>query len=80
MPVMTIHLEGDAVWPDLHGKPMLTAEIASVCALQGGMSTGAPSVAFRLELEDGQVVVGQTSLRLFLAAADAFRAKYGAAL
>ncbi len=74
---MMIHLEGDGVWKDLHGTPMRTDNIAAVCALKGGMASGAPSVAIRIDLEDGTTVIGQTSMRLFLAAADAFRARYG---
>ena len=43
-----------------------TIEVGS---LAGGMSSGKPSVAFCFELPDGHVVVAETSLELFRAAA-----------
>lgn len=48
-----------------------------ITALAGGMMSGAPSVMLRLDLPDGRTVLAQTSLRLFLAAADMLRARYG---
>jgi hypothetical protein len=41
------------------------------------MVSGKPSIAIRLDLDDGSSVVAETSLALFLMAADAFKAKYG---
>ena len=76
---MKIHLDGDGIWPDLVEKQVREGEI-EVAALQGGLKSGLPSVAIRLDLEDGSVVFAQTSMRLFLAAADAFRARYGSQL
>lgn len=46
-------------------------------ALTGGMASGAPSVAFCFELPDGQVVIAETSMALFLTAGDALKARYG---
>jgi hypothetical protein len=40
------------------------------------MKTGNPSVAFLVQIDDGQALLGETSLRLFLTAAKMFRAKY----
>lgn len=54
----------------------LTNEI-EVGALAGGMESGAPSAAFCFTLPDGRVVLAETSLALFLTAADALKAKYG---
>ena len=77
---LRIHLDGDGVWPDLkdrdiiHLKDVGTIEIA---ALSRGMTSGRPSIAFRLSLPDGKVVFAETSLRLFLAAARALAARYG---
>lgn len=48
-----------------------------VGALAGGMASGRASVAFCFTLPDGRVVVAETSLALFLLAADALRARYG---
>ncbi len=48
-----------------------------VAALQGGTKGGPPSVAFRIDLEDGHTVIAETSLKLLLTASDLFRARYG---
>lgn len=40
-----------------------------------GMVSRLPSIAIRIDLPDGNTVIAETSLALFLAAADAFRAK-----
>ncbi|RPI99132.1 MAG: hypothetical protein EHM36_16475 [Deltaproteobacteria bacterium] len=74
---MTVILDGCGCWPDLQGKKIIRATRIQVAALQGGMKTGAPSVAFRIDLEDGQTVIAETSLKLLLTASDLFRAKYG---
>lgn len=78
MPVMRIILDGDNAWPDLMDKPVIhTTEEIGVTALAGGMESGLPSVAFRITLPDGQTVVAETSLALFLTAGDAFKDRYG---
>jgi hypothetical protein len=41
------------------------------------MKGGAPSVAFRIDLEDGRTVIAETSLKLLLTASDLFKARYG---
>lgn len=48
-----------------------------VGALAGGMQSGDPSAAFCFRLPDHRVVLVETSLRLFLTAADALKARYG---
>lgn len=45
--------------------------------LPRGTTSGKPSVMFCAELEDGQVLVAETTLSLFLTAADGLRAVYG---
>jgi hypothetical protein len=82
MPSIALNLVGDGdadgVWPDLADKTVhhVTSPIG-IGALRGGMQSGAPSVAMRLELDDGSVVLAETSLVLFLSAADALRARFG---
>jgi hypothetical protein len=44
------------------------------------MSSGKPSVSIMFELPDGKIVFAETSLALFLAAAQTFAAKQGIAL
>lgn len=85
MPAMNIHLSGkgpNEEWPDLAekfktGKAQHIESDIGVTAIAGGMASGAPSVALRFELADGTTVVAETSLALFLTAADAMKARYG---
>ena len=77
MIVMGVILDGDGCWPDIQDNKIIRAVGLQVAALQGGMKGGAPSVAFRIDLEDGQTVIAETSLKLLLAASDLFRARYG---
>lgn len=77
---MVINLQGDRAWPDLAGKPVVHlgggAPPIKAVVLDGGMVSGRPSVAIRLELPDGQTVIAETSARLFCAAARAIQARY----
>jgi hypothetical protein len=77
MIVMSVILDGDGCWPDLQDKKIIRAIGLEVAALQGGTKGGSPSVAFRIDLEDGQTVIAETSLRLLLTASDLFKARYG---
>ncbi len=77
MIVMNVILEGDGCWPDLQDNKIIRAIGLQVAALRGGMKEGSPSVAFRIDLEDGRTVIAETSLKLLLTASDLFRAKYG---
>lgn len=82
MPSLTLHMVGEGAFQplrDQHGPPI---EIAGetpihVGVLDGGMVSGKPSIAFGFVLPDGHWVFAQTSMALFLTAADAFRARYG---
>jgi hypothetical protein len=77
---MRIILDGDNAWPDLVGKRVHHigggGEI-QVAGLEGGMQSGLPSVTIRIDLPNGEVVLAETSMRLFLNAAKAFMARYG---
>jgi hypothetical protein len=78
----SIRLELDEpAWPDLAGmqdRLVHTTEPLRLTILDGGMTSGLPSVAIRLDLPDGKVVIAETSLQLFLTAADALKTtKYG---
>lgn len=82
MPVLRIIMDGDNCWPDLrpgNGGPTIAAHVKGfeVAALAGGMSSGKPSVMLRIDLPSGEAVLAETSLALFLSAADAFKARYG---
>ena len=77
---MSILLDGDNAWPDLkdlpEGKLLHTKGIAAVALLDGGMTSGRPSVAVRIDLPDGSVVIAETSARLFVTAGRAFMARH----
>lgn len=77
--VIDIRLVGDGAFSDVEpGKLIHTTEPMRVAGLAGGMASGKPSVGIGVFLPNGGgVVVGETSLALFLAAADALRARYG---
>lgn len=82
MPALHIHLDGEGAWPDLAGRDdvihLADAARFEMGGLAGGMQSGAASVAFRLDLPDGRVVVAETSWRLFAMAFHAFAARFGA--
>ena len=77
MIVLSVIVDGGGCWPDLQDKKIIRAIGLEVAALQGGTKGGSPSVAFRIDLEDGRTVIAETSLKLFLTASDLFRARYG---
>jgi hypothetical protein len=54
-----------------------TGELRGVAALPRGTVSGKPTVTFRVDLPDGTVVLAETTLSLFLSAADAFKARHG---
>ncbi len=73
---IVIKLQGDGAWPDLKGK-VGTDQVIHLAALSAGMTSGRPSIMLRFDLPDGRTVLAETSLRLLLTAAEAFRARYG---
>lgn len=77
---MTIIMKGDNAWPDLAGKDVIHlsngAPPLQVAVLDGGMQSGRPSVALRVDLPDGKVVIAETTARLLCTAAKAIMAKY----
>jgi hypothetical protein len=51
-------------------------ENITVVCLEGGMGSGLPSVAIRSDLDNGDIVISETSARLFCTAAKAIMARY----
>ena len=86
MPVIVMKLGKEPIWPDLaerieRGEVYYLSKDAppiQIGALQGGMTSGKPSVAIRIDLPDGKVVVAETSWALFDAAHSALRGRFGA--
>lgn len=82
MNILKVILEGDGCWPELIEKFKKDKVIwlkdgnVSIAALSKGMTSGKPSISIRIDLPDGKIVVAETSMRLFLSAAEAFKAKY----
>ncbi len=80
MLTMTINLNGDGCWPDLVDKEVIhlanDAPPIQVAALEAGMVKGHPSVSFRFDLPDGQVLIAETSARLFVIAARAIEGRW----
>jgi hypothetical protein len=73
---LSINLNGDNAWPDLAQKVVTEATQISLAMLDGGMSSGKPSITIRIDLPNGRVVLAQTSARLFCTAARAVMAKH----
>ena len=77
---LRLYLDGDGVWTDLPGKRVThlanDAPPIQIAMLDGGMKTGRPSVALRIDLPDGAVIIAETSARLLVTAAAAIHARY----
>ena len=52
-------------------------DVTAVGALTKGTESGQPTITIRMDTPDGKIVLGQTTLRLFVNAARAFAAAYG---
>ena len=74
---LKIFLEGDGATPHLDPQKCIRTEALTITGLEGGTVGGNPSIAFIVELDGGRWVFAETTLKLFLTAADAFKAKYG---
>lgn len=80
MPILDINLNGDGAWPELRDcapDKIFRTDHAKMVALEGGMQSGRPSVAIRIDLPDGQVVIWETSVGQFQQAAAALRGRFG---
>ncbi len=77
VPMIKLILDGDGAWPDLEHRAVKQVSSMSMSVLKHGMSSGRPSVAIRLDLPGGDVVVAETSLRALLTTVDAIVARYG---
>lgn len=68
-----------APWDDVDPKSLLHGQIERVGLLRHGTSQGRASVALLIRLDDGRVVVGETTWRLFNTAARALAVSPAAA-
>jgi hypothetical protein len=87
MPAIHVILYGDNAWPDLverheNGEVVHLPETTwQLAALEGGMVSGAPSLALRIDLppdhrERRDVVIMETSLTAWIAATCALRGRF----
>ena len=79
MPVIKLLLDGDGAFKDLVGREANVIHLTSpftVAVLDGGMESGAPSLAIRLDLPDGRVVVQETSLGAWLMVTAGLRGEF----
>ena len=80
---VTLVTNGEGVWShivDLVSRGMMRevhkTESLKLTALQGWTETGQTAIIVETTLQDGTVVFAQTTLDLFLAAADELRSKF----
>ena len=78
MTTLRLDLNGDNCWPEGRFNDIIRVppENLALATLDAGMASGRPSLAIRVDLPDGKVVFVETSVKLFLVAAAAIRAKY----
>jgi len=82
MNMIKVNLEGDGCWKDLESKiktkdvVWMKDGIIQIAALSKGMRSGKPSLSIRFDLPGGKIVVAETSMQLFLSAAELLRQRY----
>ncbi len=78
MPDIIVHGMGNGAFANYQDRELIHlgdgAPPIRIVLLKHGMKSGKPSVGIVLELPLGEVVIAETSLQVFLAAADALRA------
>jgi hypothetical protein len=74
--VMIVKRAGGPAWPELESVMHLPDALWRVAAMEGGMSSGAPSIALRLDLPEGVSILAETSLAAWIAATAAFRGAF----
>lgn len=75
-----LKMDGDGAWPDLVARSdtiHLSETTIGLASLTGGMVSGRPSVALRIDLPDGRPVIVETSWGALATAAQALAARYG---
>lgn len=78
MPVLaTKFIQGDeTAYPDLEIDKIVQSNDLRLVVIDKGMKGGQPSVALRVDLPDGRVVISETSARLFCTSARMIMARY----
>lgn len=73
MTALDIALDGERAWDDLETQTVLDGRLVGIARLRHGTAKGQPAVLLRVTLPDGQTVIAQTTMALFLTAAEVFR-------
>lgn len=79
MPVINVSIvrrDDPPPWSDAKEIAHLPDQPWLLAGLEGGMSSGKPSIALRLELSDGQSVIAETSIAAWIAATCALRGAF----
>lgn len=79
-PTIHLKLEGEGAFDDLAESQVVVVHLTgpfTIATLEKGMTSGRPSLALRFDLDDGTVVIQETSVAAFLTAAAAIRGKFG---
>lgn len=63
--------------PELQGRQAVSVQRMTITSLERGTTGGKPTVALIVDLPDGRYVFAETTLALFLSAADALKAAHG---
>lgn len=72
---MKVSPDSDGVFPELEGRPVKVHDKGfTIARVRGDTPSGRSGVSIVVPLEDGSGLIVKTSLKLFLAAADAVRA------
>ncbi len=76
--IINLKLDGDGAWPELIDQPVIhlgNDTAIGLAVLPAGMTSGRPSVMFRLDLPDGQVVCAEASWRVLATACQGIAAR-----
>ena len=69
--VLFVHTQGDGAFEKYPGIEE-GGELTDVAMLEKGMTSGLPSVALAIRMPDGRMIFAETSLKLFVGAAQTF--------
>lgn len=72
---VTIHLDGEGCWPDLKPGGWEHGVLESAAYLENGTVGGAPTITLRVKLDNGQTVLAETTLRMFMTLAAGFHGR-----
>jgi hypothetical protein len=69
---VTIYQNAEGAWPDIDPAQVVGGELISVACIHKGIDDGTPALALRLELNNGETAIVQTSLALMRGVIKAF--------